>query len=712
MGNQRKKRKKSPSAPPAEQNFSGLFRRRKNKVDWAGIHMGYAFDSNMDYYVRIPAQRLFYRAARKIQMAAARQAGMAEEDKFTPHTSVQLAPFYTAYPSVPAAFASIGITGFLEFQDRVPERLLLTHLNDYLSNPSQKDEVDVDAKAYRRIAGIVAGDVQTRILLEDLSRNPSMKAVEIYRLFSACQQTMRFRTVQEMIHCVVLYGDVLPCWDLEKLHPVTRAILRDLTEVSEPFFDALTAADGLDLLEVGDQWVKVVCRRLSRYLPAGTCVYQEPGSGNSSQSPGVSGHQLNQGDPKPESDGDKPRFRPLDEPDAPSLFDAPTLDQNLLQQFDEAAFPAKASITNMPEGSSQLVQKTLNRFAEILQQACMQESDYEDMRSDLVELALRDAPFSETPITGTPSEGQEVEVRLGNERAEVGEIFDRTVELSEDLPALQWILSESQPLTNALKRTLYPNLEEIPERQRFRSSGMLDSSRLPLAAFSGSVFQRYRVLERADPRGRPVLLLACDGSGSLNREEMKMTRILATAWLRSTANRNLQILAGLYHSGSIRQGVTGPLVQWIYHPHKTPSIHRTDAVRAVVSLPDSGTGVQSDAISLAYMLNEARKLAKQRMIYLILITDCEWNRCFPDSKSGEEEMTAFFGNLYANSQMNLHTTMVAFGEDRKSAVENLVDKVIRVRETQLRDPIAVAVEIGTYVAECIRERRRIIKQTG
>jgi hypothetical protein len=91
-----------------------------------------------------------------------------------------------------------------------------------------------------------------------------------------------------------------------------------------------------------------------------------------------------------------------------------------------------------------------------------------------------------------------------------------------------------------------------------------------------------------DPRGRPVLVIACDGSGSLNDDQMKMLKLLTTGYLESTAKRNIQVLAGLYHSGHIRKGVSGPLVQWIHHPQKTPATSGRDSVRALVSLPDTG----------------------------------------------------------------------------------------------------------------------------
>ncbi len=76
------------------------------------------------------------------------------------------------------------------------------------------------------------------------------------------------------------------------------------------------------------------------------------------------------------------------------------------------------------------------------------------------------------------------------------------------------------------------------------------------------------VVEEPDKRGRPVLLIACDGSGSLNRDQMAMLKNMACAWLMATAKSRIEILAALFHSGEYRKNRSGPLVQWMYHPQK------------------------------------------------------------------------------------------------------------------------------------------------
>jgi len=330
------------------------------------------------------------------------------------------------------------------------------------------------------------------------------------------------------------------------------------------------------------------------------------------------------------------------------------------------------------------------------------------MRSDILARALRMSGFSQGPIQGNPADGHEVSIPLGNGLAGSGEIFDRPIELSDDLPAYENLLEESKSITNALRRSLYPNLEQVPETERFRSSGSLDPGRLAMADISSAVFRRYRIHEKADRRGSPLLLIACDASGSLKENQINMLKILTASWLNSTAKSKVQVMAGLYHSGQIRKGLAGPLVQWIYHPQKTPATNRRDAARALISLPKKGTGVQADALSLTFMLEEAHQVARGRMMYLILITDCKWNRSFRTQKQGGEEVYFCFQKAYDKFSDKLHTTLVALGVLAKTGFEDIVDKVISVSPTQLTDYGTVAGKIGVYVASCMKERHKLI----
>ena len=692
-------------------SYSYAYRKRRCKTDWAGLGIGDAFKSNLDYYLRVSSQRLFYAASRKVQLAAARMTGFAGESGYLPKTKPQLGPCYTTYPGTLAAYAAIGLTGFLEFEAAASGEILTAHLGEYLKDPAAHDEVPADPILYRRIAQIVTHTVQTRLLLEDLSRSSGLSAVELYRLFSASQQSLRFDSVPEIVNAVILYGDILPDWERLTLHPLTRALLCDLDAACGPYFIRLTATSPQDLAAVGVSWVRDVCRCISKYLPPPQ--RQEAEKAAEPENAGCTGgagdsENTRHGFPQPKEPAASDKIAPLNGPNPPALFSPPSAAERAVA----AILGNGQSSAGTDEPSPAVAQATqaLEKFAKAVDQAAGQKGQWEDMRSDLVERAMTEGTFSESPIQGNPTDGHEVKMRLGKNDVAAGEIYDRPVDLSENYPACEELIGESQPIADALRRALYPNVEERVETERLRATGALDPARLAMADYSSVVFRRYRIYDKADRKGQPLLLIACDGSGSLNQPQMRMLKVLAAAWLSSTARTHIQVMAGLYHSGEVRQGISGPLVQWIYHPHKTPAINRKDAVRALVSLPDTGTGTQSDALSLGFMLNEAVRIARGRMIYLILLSDCQWNSSFSIGKSGREEVLALFETLYADIPENLHVTLVALGSEGKTGFEDRLDKVITVPENKLADVAGMAGQIGVYVASCMKERRKFMSK--
>jgi len=668
------------------------YQRRRRKADWAGVGPGDAFKNNVDYFLRLQGQRLFYQLVRRVQKTVAAWAGVNVEVGFEPAVKPQLSPCYTGYPSTLAAYAAVGLTGYLEFETRVSARLLFRRLSQYLENPAEHDRVWVQPETYGRMAHIVCGIVQNRLVLEDLSRAPGAFAIEMYRLFAAASmQTMT--SVPDVLRAVILYGDVLPEQFLASLHPLTQALHRDIAAASAPYLARLADTESPHLVRLGEEWVRAVCRSLAPYLPereADKVNVRPPQTAKRKKG----GQYRFQEETEPRVADEIP---PLHKPHPPSLFDP--------ENFKDVI----RSLVHQNERFMQAIQEPevskVIDFIKAMEEVGGQARNWEDLRADLVELALRSG-FREGPIQGMHVVGHEVSLELGDQKTGTGEIYDQPVELSDDLEAHAELLAEAQPITEALRRNLYPNVEQVTQIQRFRSSGALDPGRLPLAEFSAAVFQRYRMVDLADPRGRPVVAIACDGSASLSDDQMRMVKVLATSWLEATVRSGIQVLAALYHSGRVRPGVSGPLVQWLWHPGKTPALSRREATRALASLPDEGTGAQSDALSLTFILSEARKLARGRMIYLILISDCAWNQSFHTRLSGQEEVQAFFRQAYGELPGKLHTTLVDLGGSRETGFEKLVDKVIPVSAEEIVDYLAVAGRIGTYVSSCLKERQR------
>jgi len=189
---------------------------------------------------------------------------------------------------------------------------------------------------------------------------------------------------------------------------------------------------------------------------------------------------------------------------------------------------------------------------------------------------------------------------------------------------------------------------------------------------------------------------------------MDMVKLLCTAWLKVTSRTGIRVIAALYHSGQIRQGVSGPMVQWIAHP-KCTARNAEEAIAALTTLPENGTGSQSDAISQKFLLDEAMRVARGASVYAVFITDCCWNRSFSTSRSPAEEVSATFEDAYNRFKGKLNITLVGLGVKDKTGFEDSVDHVIAVSDEELGDVQMVAEKIGSYVASCLRETRRTIQ---
>lgn len=646
------------------------YARPRSRTDWAGVTMGDAFKPEVDFYTRIPAQNLFYRAVARAQANAADLARGGSAGELGPmRVKPQLSPFYTDFPSVAAARAAIGWTAWLEFEARSAER-----------SPKLAEHLAAAAPGVPpRVAMMVANAVRVRITLEEMRRRPKLGDVELYRLFLANLHPGMYRSLKDVLDAVTLYADVVPCWRGSTQHPLTLTLLEVTVRVSIPVLRSLRVTPVGALIGLGKDWVRALCQEISPFLPSQTAKEPLPDE--------VQGTD--------ETADDTPLPPLLGA--APPVIETP----GELEGLAASASPGRlGDVTPEPTPLG----AALSSLSKAASDATAQPETWEAPRRELLERSVREAAWREGPIQGTPSDGHEVRVQMGG-TPYAGQVFDRPAPLSDDVDAVARLKARARPVSEALRRALHPSVENLPERDRLLTGGSLDPARLPLLGVAAAVFQRHRTRPSPSPRGRAVLLIACDGSGSLSAPEMQMTKLLAAAWLDATATREVEVLAGLYHSGSVRGGAQqGTLIQWMCHPRKTPTLARREAVRAVASLPETGTGIQADVLSLAFMLKEARALARGGMVYLTLITDTSWNTSFRSSRSGKEEMLAWMAAAQAEGM--LHTTLVALGISSPTGFEDTADKVVLVPSSSLSDPAAVAGNIATYVATCVVERRR------
>ena len=138
-------------------------RKRRCKADWAGVGIGDAIKSELDYYQRLPAQRAFYRLVGKAQQRVAENLGAVAEATAKPLAKPQISPCYTNYPPNLAAHSAIGLTAYLEFSARCQHPLLLAHMAGYLEEPASRDKVAADPAVYKQAARLVALTVQQSV---------------------------------------------------------------------------------------------------------------------------------------------------------------------------------------------------------------------------------------------------------------------------------------------------------------------------------------------------------------------------------------------------------------------------------------------------------------------------------------------------------------------------------------------------------------------
>jgi hypothetical protein len=677
--------------------YKDYWRRSRAKADWAGVQLSDAFGA--EYHTRALAQRKFFDAAHRLQKRVAELCG---DRDLKPRVKPQLSLAHTSFPAGPAVRACLGHTAFLEFKARTRISLLEPAAEKYLAD-SAALVLGVDPHAYERLVRDAAESVNTRLLFESLVHHGFVD-VEAYRLVVAYQQLPVIQTLRDILFAAVVFGELLPPSSGE-LHPTSDALLATALSASGPFFSGLDRGCPADPVAWGLEWTRELICALRPYLPNAQPEHaqpQGPGSRPSKQLPGFARHL-------PEVRGG--RFAPLKGKRPPFIEPphgpAPTPRRSLIQAIAQRL--ASGATPEPPEQEAQQAAEALAHFQQAAEKASGQGKNWQDMRADLVEQALGATPFGQGPIEGESlTTGQEVTLPFGDGGRFTSQIHDRPLPLSPDRTTVERLRERARPISDALRRSIYPSVTDVVVPQRFAASGRLDTGRLPLFKVSETLYTRLRTRRIPDPAGRALFLLACDGSGSLNRDQMKMAKALACAWLDATAQSSIEVLAALYTSGQIHAGVSGPVVEWIYHPRKTQAFSRADGLRALASLADEGGGTQRDALSLQFLLDEARGLARGANIYVVLLSDAAWNPSGDGRITAAEEVTEVLKRARTELAGKLHITLVALGGDGKTGIDDAVDQILRVSNPELKDPVTVAGRISALVAQSIVERRKLL----
>ncbi|MBU2488588.1 MAG: hypothetical protein KKA60_04280, partial [Proteobacteria bacterium] len=543
-------------------------------------------------------------------------------------------------------------------------------------------------------------------------------AMEMYRLFMANSGQLSAPLLEAVIHAGVVFGDVMPPPGSLNLHPMTRDILEAILEACQGHRSRIRDAESGRVLRLASRWIKEVCRALLGFMPP----REEPEAegdpelirkmkeildNEDLEIPSFMRRRRFPKDP-PTLSGEPPeRFAPLDDPRPPSLHKPESESERIARSLKD---PARDSQNRLETGksASNMSKKTrevLDSLGKSLEEAAGQPSKAQDMKSEIVAAALFDRPFDEGPIQGEPATGAEVAVDLGDVVGRV-EVHDRPISPSNHGETVALLTREARGIAELLQRYIYTNVKRYTEMRRLRTRGSLDPARLAMAGFSNTVYRSFQTRSAGDRQGRPLLVLGIDASASNSSAQIRVGKLLTAAYLMSARRHGVRVLSGIYSSGPIRRGLSGTLIQWLYHPQKTLTHSPADAVRSVAAMPDMGSGAQKDVVSVARILEEARTLARGNRIYLVLITDCEWNVSLHMGKSGFEEVKGFFSEAARKANGSLHTTLVAVGKDAPTDLEDVLDAVIRIPADKLEDVGAVANQLARHVADCIRTHRR------
>ena len=675
----------------------------RDKKSWRPVIAADMFNPNLSYAKSRQAKTLMNKSIKAAQAQAALAAGKPEAAKGKFSVSPQLAMGYCGLPLQIGAQAAIGHTAMLEYQALTDPRCgLRDHLAQYLENPALFEPVlEIDEQVYKQIAERLVKIVNHRILLEDLQRHEQLGAVEFHRFALASVRTWQFRSLPEIVEAVVMFGDLLPDWrDLGAIHPGTMDLLRAVERASDEYLARLSATPGHELTGLGKAWFRSIMRGLRPFLYMFRPVAAVPSAGPMMTPPSAKSA------PCSEPGRDLDNIAPLKEPFAPSLLDPP--DPVTQKAMEKMSGSSEGKQNAKAEKGTGQKPDLLADMVQNLAKAAGQSRRIEDTRSDILQETLQRMGLERGPIEGSLTDGHEVRMDLGNGSEAAGEIHDKPIDVDYCPGACHELKQEAAPVTKALRKMLYPNFRQILEERRFNTSGSLDAARLPEAMFSDAVFKRYKPKTRKDPRGRPVLLIVCDASGSMNAPRIRMLKIIAFAFLTAAAKSGIRLLAGLYNQGFVKPGLSGNLVRWLHHPRKTPAITRTEAARVVANMRDNiGSGGQADALSISFMVDEAAEIARGAMVYMVLITDCGWCSSFGPGLSAKQEVHRAIEESYEKLPGKLDTTLVALNHEEgvKTGFEGQMDAVINVPGAHLGNPALVADKIGRYVAGQIRERK-------
>lgn len=206
-----------------------------------------------------------------------------------------------------------------------------------------------------------------------------------------------------------------------------------------------------------------------------------------------------------------------------------------------------------------------------------------------------------------------------------------------------------------------------------------------------------------DPIGLPrsIVVIACDGSGSMHEREICVFKLLASVLAEVLDGvPGVLLVAGAYSDASDQPGhAAGPEVYWLMHPTLAPVRTPGEAGRAIAAFPDAGAGRNHDTVSLSYMVCEASRLARGGTCFLVNLTDTRFNSDDP-TRTGKELMEEFLHEARAVDGVDLNYSVVAIGVEEDYRLAG-ADAVLVVPVEGLNDTVAIVERIARHITEAL-----------
>jgi hypothetical protein len=611
----------------------------------------------------------------------------------------QRAPLHTQYPAFPAARACAGLSALTEYNDQAgPSRAWLNLAVQHIEPLAP----ELDPQALQRTVSYVTESVGDRVCRDHLLLFEGMQAVESYRLFAAAMLDLTFPRLRDVILAACTLGDLL--FGLlerpkirNRLHPLTVRIFAALGPVVADYERAIRDCKAEELPKHGGKLAKEMTEALLPFLPLKSDQQApqmpQPFAGMSDpllreMMKHMQRVPLRRQDPQPPSeDAFSQRLQGHDQVMPPAIDEgsgwglAPPDEMQ-----DPNRLPLPGSGVEMSEAAKQMMQ-ALQQAQETLHKATSG-STWDDPRVDKVAEAIRRSLFR----AGT------VEAELHTRRRRVqaygcdrnGSINEEALSRCRDKRALGRIRQGARPIEKKLSRFSWFGEREDVMVDRFQLRGQIDPRRLHRFAISELVNRRWQRHNVTDYRGRPVVVIAKDGSSSNTFETTFAGQILTMAFLRTQPMAKIRLVAADYSSVP-----AGPLVRWLHHPKKTPGRSCLQAADAVASLPPKGQGGNEDVLSVSHIMRETLDaIGARQTVIVINITDGKFNSPIDQVRSMVKKLKEDYDLTYS---------FVVLGPTKIDVPQ--ADYTVYVPENELRDPEQIAERIARHINELVVSRR-------